>query len=550
MRDTHRLIFILLGLLAPTLLAAVKGPYLVTLGDIAAPEAPTSLFAVAGNLSVSLSWSHPNLGDVAEFVVEYRCPSGSGGYIESAPRPTSTNKVVSGLADGVECDFRVAAQDASANQSPWAGPVQATPYSLAFADALCTDSVDCFCDCAMAGGTPGTYANAGCEAAGYTINPTGATIIGCADYDQGAQPPATAGSLDDGTGNAFAALYAGGGSGISDFHCPDGPGSVDGDEGTDADDCYNIVYDSGCDTNAGHSTTDCAFGNRSLGQKFDPGTIYGGHGGLSFAPTYNIGITYLIKYSTNFFARPNFKNDELFNTPFGTEGWPLGQETYLTCDSFLWHECSPDPPGTCFGGDYNDASVNLGCTSSEHNYSTRIFTNCANATYTTFCTGAAHPTDPTIFLCTPADKNCDDTSTTCTAAWVDNATVTKGFLACERDAWGYSARREDFNNPSNPWPNGTWGCWSTKITGVNTTTARVVQKFMGEDGVESTVIDISNIDMSKAEHSFPKTDFQFNNYYNDGYPGSTRAYRYEDNLIITNGEPYPCADAMRPVVGH
>lgn len=95
-------------------------------GDVTPPAAPTGLTPTAGDSQVSLAWSHASPGDVDEFVVEYRCPSGSGSYTEDA-RPTSTSEIVLGLTNGVECDFRVAAEDAANNLSAYAGPVQETP---------------------------------------------------------------------------------------------------------------------------------------------------------------------------------------------------------------------------------------------------------------------------------------------------------------------------------------------------------------------------------------------------------------------------------------
>lgn len=106
------------------------------------PAAPTGLAPTAGDGQVSLAWSHPAPGDVDEYVVEFRCPSGSGSYTEDA-RPTSSSEIVSGLTNGVECDFRVAAEDAANNLSAWAGPVQATPEA---AGALCTFPAEFPCE--------------------------------------------------------------------------------------------------------------------------------------------------------------------------------------------------------------------------------------------------------------------------------------------------------------------------------------------------------------------------------------------------------------------
>lgn len=109
-------------------LAFLPGAQVVYIGgaDVTPPAAPTGLTPTAGDSQVSLAWSHASPGDVDEYVVEYRCPSGSGSYTEDA-RPTSTSEIVSGLTNGVECDLRVAAEDAADNLSAWAGPVQATP---------------------------------------------------------------------------------------------------------------------------------------------------------------------------------------------------------------------------------------------------------------------------------------------------------------------------------------------------------------------------------------------------------------------------------------
>lgn len=95
-------------------------------GDTTPPAVPTSLGATAGDTQVSLSWSHSSPGDVDEYVVEYRCPSGSGSYTEDA-RPTTASEIVTGLTNGVECDFQVAAEDTANNRSAYTSAVQSTP---------------------------------------------------------------------------------------------------------------------------------------------------------------------------------------------------------------------------------------------------------------------------------------------------------------------------------------------------------------------------------------------------------------------------------------
>lgn len=96
--------------------------------DVTPPAVPTGLTPTSGSTQVGLAWSHSDPPDVDEYVVEYRCPSGSGGYTEFS-RPTSASATVTGLTNDVECDFRVAAEDVLNNQSAFTTAVQSTPMA-------------------------------------------------------------------------------------------------------------------------------------------------------------------------------------------------------------------------------------------------------------------------------------------------------------------------------------------------------------------------------------------------------------------------------------
>lgn len=105
----------------------------------------------------------------------------------------------------------------------------------------------------------------------------------------------------------------------------------------------------------------------------------------------------------------------------------------------------------------------------------------------------------------------------------------------------------------------------TKFSGSGTSSGSVTQTWMRQDGASEEVINISGIDLSYGETSDPIRGYYLNPYYNggdgtaSGYCTSTsspygslgcdRAYRYEENIVITNGDPVPCSVAMAPIIG-
>jgi hypothetical protein len=95
---------------------------------------------------------------------------------------------------------------------------------------------------------------------------------------------------------------------------------------------------------------------------------------------------------------------------------------------------------------------------------------------------------------------------------------------------------------------GEWICLRGQITGFGTATGRIEQWVAKVGTGETKVVDISGIDMNNTAGYADGTvdDFSWNNYYNGpgsgtGWPFSTPAIRWEDNVIITDGTPPPCS---------
>jgi len=67
-----------------------------------------------------------------DYPVQYRCPSGAGSYTLFG-NALSQAISVTGLTNGVECDFQVAARDSAWNVSAFTTAIQATPNGSGFA---------------------------------------------------------------------------------------------------------------------------------------------------------------------------------------------------------------------------------------------------------------------------------------------------------------------------------------------------------------------------------------------------------------------------------
>lgn len=379
-----------------------------------------------------------------------------------------------------------------------------------FADTTCIDGTSCYCDCLTASGTHGTYANATCQTAGYSRWGT-STIIMCEDFDDP--------DLNDGTGVGWLAAMGGTG-GFDTFGCPDY------EEGLDANDCYNIVQNgsgsANCDTNAGNTTTSCALGNGGLGQKYDPGEQHSKHGYKTFGGTYyTTGMTIVLKYTANFNNNTaSFKNDEYSLGLDLTRGMPLGQNNSIGCDSNWTHR---------YNGCGNEN--HLSCVYDDQLWPTRIFT----LPYSASSVGASLVEHVT-----------------------GNGIVTTGLSSSE---WGYSPCSASFPGGWN-WPKDEWACIETKVSDVGIeASTRVEIWWTSESQARTKVMDVQNIDLTlngtesqgSSEFSSGVDRYVWNNYFrgpaDNGYQGATRAYRYQENITVTNGDPIPCSIAMAPIIG-
>ena len=413
---------------------------------------------------------------------------------------------------------------------------------LAKSSLACTKGTDCFCDCITdTGGAAGTF-KAGCSPNYPRGGGSAAAIQYCEDWDNL--------SWDQPSGANFRA------AGYDNNVCnpfEEGPGDVNN--------CYNFVQDNNCDSNATNTTTDCAIGNQSLGQKYDTAKHHDIFARKSFPSRLTtLGYTAVIKYSAGFYHADQFKNDEFDNNTYTTRGAPLGQDTFLSCDSYDQKKttCGPSP------SDSAEHANNLACTHSDRAWSTRLFTFKHS-----LCSGGSNSGG----LCT---DNSQCPGGTCAApptvgcSWVNTASVTKGALACNGAEWGWSPCISDFPGGTFSWPTDQWACTTTKISGMGTASMRVQQTWTNATGGSATVVDFTMDDTAGGQCSGESCEFssavdaiKYNNYDNGGSGvgsgyctngagaglGCDRGYRYEDNIIVTNGDPVPCSVAMAEIIG-
>lgn len=81
------------------------------------PGTPTNLSGVAGNTSVSLSWTAPTNSIIRDYIIQYSSNSGSTWTTFSDGTSTSTTATVTGLTNGTSYLFRVAATNGAGSSS-------------------------------------------------------------------------------------------------------------------------------------------------------------------------------------------------------------------------------------------------------------------------------------------------------------------------------------------------------------------------------------------------------------------------------------------------
>jgi len=327
------------------------------------------------------------------------------------------------------------------------------------------------------------------------------SIVFCEDFEDP--------SYDDGTGDGWAAVYPGGNNDCNDY----GTYAISG-EGPIGDwKCFNIVTNAKCDVSG---ENECVFEDTySLGEKYDQGLTHGKFGFKGFAATQDFGITYAVKFSENFqrLGSPGYKPTE---THVESQSIHWGQNEDSWFDAATWKLA----PG------YSESDVTMEKRKDDHNWNTKLFYT-GSGSSTTYDIASVNITKGKI--------------------WATNAKVV---------AWAPFA--EDFPGGDFSWPLGTWGCMATKVTGLGTSNTAIQQWWQGpSDGDQTLVISFSGLDTTGLMPGGREFNgFNFNNYFNGknqcGYGGTggsppnctydsvTRAYRYADNYVVTNGEPISC----------
>ena len=285
--------------------------------------------------------------------------------------------------------------------------------------------------------------------------------------------------------------------------------------GTATSACLNIVKEGSCDV---PGEGDCVFdGNQSIGNKMDAGITHGIYGFGKFSRgVRTFGITSVVKFSSNYLRGPGpgFKYMEWNN---GKQSLHGGQDACAGGSGHLTSEV-PGQKGDVCGAYSNFTSI----------------------------------WDGKLFYF-PNPLPTSNFSATLGSIWDDGATLY------------FRPFKAHFENGQMNWPQGTWACLKTKLTNYGTNSTRIEQWFQGpyDNGPESKVIDISGINTSNLsdENGAAATGQTSNDYFNGpqcngqdcGYgtsgcpcallsPVPPRAYRYEDNFVVREGDPVMCAD--------
>lgn len=227
----------------------------------------------------------------------------------------------------------------------------------------------------------------------------------------------------------------------------------------------------------------CVFdGNNSLGLKFRPGQTGGIVGTADFdSATRRIGYTYIYRYSKNF-VRPS--------GPVKTNEFGDGNNCLLGCNTNnidRWHPSDPSPPPSM--SSWIPKAMSMGLPEA----------NCPNGS----CFGR----------------------------------LIRGVQGVS-NSYHLAPRDGDYGESDHPI--GAWGCQSFHIDGWGTADATIRSWHNG-----ALLVHVEGADLTGLRHgTAPMASFVFNNYHNNGYPGSSVAYIYQDNIHITTGpEPISC-DAL------
>jgi len=167
----------------------------------AAPDAPSSLVATAGNTQVALSWTAPNANGsaITDYIVEYKLTSEPTTWTTFADgTSTSTSATVTGLTNSSAYDFRVKAVN-GIGTSIASSTVSATPSAPTVPVAPTIGSALAGNASASVSFTSGS--NGGSAITGYTVTSSPGGFTGT-----GASSPITVSGLTNGTPYTFTVI--------------------------------------------------------------------------------------------------------------------------------------------------------------------------------------------------------------------------------------------------------------------------------------------------------------------------------------------------------
>ena len=344
----------------------------------------------------------------------------------------------------------------------------------------CTDGVDCLCDRISNPSDP-------------IYDPN---VIFCEDWEKGTSYFNYEKTCSEGNSEVSVARSSGWfvdyGNGGTDNSCIcAGPNGVIGggddffsNNFTDPVSCVAVVDEPNCGV-GGLQNEDCVFnGNYSLASKFEPTSQKGKHGVVNWTQTTQLGVTMAIRYSSNF-VNPT--------TPVKTDEFTPGDVCWWGCNTDNTSDAttvSPDPLPALSQVLHKHWSMGLNIGSCD-----------GGSCFGTLLKGAQYET--------------------ATAA---------GELFLAPLASDYTSSDD---------PLGKWACWQLHITNIGTANSTVRRWYNG-----NLVIHVQNVNTSTLRSGANSgiDGFVFNHYFNGGYIGSDRAYRYEDEIVVTTGpEPVPCS---------
>ena len=116
-------------------------------------------------------------------------------------------------------------------------------------------------------------------------------------------------------------------------------------------------------------------------------------------------------------------------------------------------------------------------------------------------------------------------------------TVHQGQFNYQDGGWRFGPDNEDYDFHRD-WGLGNWACFQMQWTGYGTSNASGTYWINGQQVFHASDLDLFDLPRDGGGRGI--NQFEWNNYYNGGYSGSTIASRLEDNIVITNGTPVSC----------